>query len=204
MVKNRQILPREAKKTSKAILEQLEPEIQKQEAVAFRAQAGESVQAPATMMGTAGALGIATAFPWLITRGSWLWGKKPENPYTLGQSFKFNFLPNVIPFAAGIEGVGHLLAPMSDPLRQQGRRGYWKSVRESFRGAQEGLAERGAEARERYGVAGIPLQMLHGVFNPLASLAYLGRQVGGVFQKPDIETWAQEAAARRRAMYGQS
>lgn len=201
MVRRKQIPPRQAEEVTKALMEQAEPEIRKQEAQAFRGEAGAMAQAPATFGGAAAGAGMMTAFPWLLSRIPRA-GRAMgfDKPMTLGQSFKYGFLPSFLPLSAGIEGISHLAAPFSDPQRVRGERGYWKSVGESFRGAQEGLAERGAEARARYGMLGIPLQMFHGVMNPLASLSYLGRSVGDTFKRPDIKQWAEEAVQKRREM----
>jgi hypothetical protein len=200
MVRRKQIPPRQAEEVTKALMEQAEPEIRKQEEAAYRAQSGEQAMAPATIMGAATTAASLAAFPWLISRAPYLIGRKPKKPMTLRESFKMSFMPAWLPVTAAFESGGHLLSPMSDPRYKAGERGYWKSVGESFRGAQEGLAERGAESRARYGMLGIPLQMFHGVMNPLASLSYLGRSVGDTFRRPDIKQWAQEAAQKRREM----
>jgi len=200
MVRTKQIKPEQAEDLAKALLERADPEVKKHESEAFRRESGSMAEAPATLGSAARTAGFMTAFPWLISRGSYLWGKKPKDPMTLGQSFRFGFLPSFLPVSAALEGLNYALAPLSDPQRARGERSYLKSLGESFRGAQEGLAERGAEARARYGMLGIPLQMFHGVMNPLASLAYLGRSIGGAFSKPRVEEWAQEAARKRQAM----
>jgi len=190
LVEQKQISPRQVKRTIKRMMEKASPAIQEQESKAYRQESGQRVQAPSTIGGAATAVAVGPGFPWLLTRGSHLWGQKPKKPMTLGESFKFNFIPSVLPFAAGFEGLTHALAPLSDPLRRRGERSYLASVGESFKGAREGLAESGADARARYGAFGIPIQMFHGIMNPVASLAYLGQQVGGAFKKPDYATWA--------------
>jgi hypothetical protein len=200
LVEQGKIRPRQAKKTIEQLMAQAHPAIQEKEREAYRREAGQRTIAPGTLAGTAMAATTATSFPWLLSRGSWLWGKKPKHPMSLGESFKFNFAPAFVPMTAGFEALNHLLAPLSDPMRKRRERGYWKSVGESFKGGMEGLAEGGAEARARYGAFGIPLQMFHGIMNPLASLAYLGQQVGGAFKKPDYASWAHQAAEKRKAM----
>lgn len=204
LVEQKKLRPRQARSTIKRMMAKAAPAIQKQESESFRQEAGQRVQAPATLGEATTAAGVMTAFPWLLSRGSWLYGKKPENPMTLGQSFKFNFIPSFLPFAAGFETLGHALAPLGDPLRQRGERGYFKSMGENFKGAREGLADQGAAARAHYGALGMPLQAFHGIMNPLASLAYLGQQVGGAFKTPDYKAWAQQAAEKRRKMQEQA
>lgn len=210
MVKRKRLPPNQANALSKKLLAEAEPEIRAQESAAYRTETGERAMAPSTLTGTAGAIGGITGMQWLMDRAGHALSSPPAGvpkgpPPTLGSSFKSIFLPQFLPIAAALEfGLGHLVSPVGDPQYRSGQRGYWKSVGESYRGAQENLAEQGAQARARYGIAGIPLQMFHGVMNPLASLGYLGRQVGDMFRKPDIKGWAQEAAERRKAEYGQS
>jgi hypothetical protein len=200
LVEQKKISPGQAKQTVKLLMARAKPGIQKQESEAYRREAGQRVMAPSTIGETATAATLMTALPWALSRGSYLWGQKPKDPMTLGQAFKFNFVPSFLPFAVGFEALGHALAPLSDPQRKNKERGYWRSVGESYEGARDYLAERGAEARARFGPFGIPLQMFHGIMNPIASLAYLGQQVGGAFKKPDYVAWARQAAEKRKAL----
>jgi hypothetical protein len=48
----------------------------------------------------------------------------------------------------------------------------------------------------------MPIQVYHGIMNPLSSLAYLGQQVGGAFKKPDYAEWARQAVEKRQALQG--
>jgi hypothetical protein len=210
MVKRKRLPANQASALSKKLLADAEPAIRAQESAAYRTETGERAMAPSTLTGTAGAIGGMTGMQWLMDRGSHMLsspapGKLKAPAPTLGQAFKSVFLPSFLPVAAALEfGLGHALSPIGDPQYRGGQRGYWQSVGESYRGAKENLAEQGAQARARYGPFGIPLQMFHGMMNPLASLGYLGQQVGDMFKKPDIKRWAQEAAERRKAEYGQS
>ena len=200
LVEKKQLHPRQAKAVIQQVMDQADPAIQQKEREAFRRESGYRVTSPATVGGVAAGLGVMTAFPWLWTRKSYLLGRKPKEPMTLGQSFKFNFVPNVLPVTAGFEAANHLLAPFSDPLHKRKERGYWESVGESAAGAREHMADSGASARSHYGLLGMPVQMYHGITNPLASLAYLGQQVGGAFEKPDYAEWARQAVAKRKAL----
>lgn len=166
----------QAEKLRAHTLAAMAPVQQSIESQAVRREAGERTLSPTTIGSTAAAVGIGTAFPIAFNRAHRLFNAKAERmPWK--DALKFQFLPSVIPWTAGFEGLSHALAPMSDPLYQRGERGYLKSMSESFGGAQEGLAERGAEARQRLGLLGVPVQAFHGVMNPLASTANLGRQV---------------------------
>jgi len=209
MVKRKRLPPGQATALSKKLLADAEPNIRAQESAAYRIETGERALAPSTLTGTAGALGGMTGIQWLMDRGGHALSSPPPGtlkgpPPTLGHAFKSVFLPSFLPIAGTFELGGHMLSPIGDPQYRGGQRGYWKSVGESYHGARENLAEQGAQARARYGPFGIPLQMFHGVMNPLASLGYLGQQVGDMFKKPDIKGWAQEAAERRKAEYDQS
>jgi hypothetical protein len=202
LVEQKKIPARSADKVIARVMAKASPLIRNKEREAYRFEQGVRVQAPTTIGETATAASIMTALPWAISRGSYLWGQKPKNPMTLGASLKFNFIPSVLPFSAGFEALGHTLAPLSDPLRQRGERSYLSSMGESLKGAREGLADRSAEARARFGAFGVPLQMFHGIMNPLASLSYLGKEVGGMFKKPDYEEWARQAVAKRQTLQG--
>lgn len=204
LVEKKQIRPDQAEQMVDVMMQQAMPEIRKQEELAYRRESGEQALAPATMTGAAGTVATLSAFPWALSRASYLVGRKPKDPMSLRQAFKMNFMPAWLPITGAFEVGGHLLSPMSDPQYRAGERGYWKSVGQSMKGARRHMAESGAEARERYGLFGIPLQMFHGITNPITSLSYLGEQVGGLFSKPDVKGWAQEAAERRRLLQGQS
>lgn len=203
LVEKKQLHPRQAKAVIQQVMDRATPAIQQKEREAFRQESGQRVTSPATVGGVAAGIATGTAFPWLLTRGSYLWGKKPKEPMSLGDAFKFNFIPHqVLPWTVGIEALNHLVAPFSDPLRKRKERGYWKSVGESVAGSREHLADSGASARAHYGLLGMPIQVYHGIMNPLSSLAYLGQQVGGAFKKPDYAEWARQAVEKRQALQG--
>jgi hypothetical protein len=73
--------------------------------------------------------------------------------------------------------TNHMTSPISDPLYRAGKRTYWNSVGEGIAGSADQVQRAGHEARERYGVAGVPLQMFHGITNPVAGLTYAGRSL---------------------------
>jgi len=80
------------------------------------------------------------------------------------------FLPT-----AAISSVASALRPIGDPLYRAGKRSYFKSLHEGVMGEAQNLTRAGEEARKRYGLLGVPLQALHGVMNPIASI-YSGGQ----------------------------
>lgn len=137
------------------------------EAEAYRATA--SVYAPVTPgeIATSAAGGIG--FPMLISRLPRIGG----TPLSVGSAAKWWVGPQgLIP--AAVFGAGFsALRPFSDPLYQRGQRGYIESFSENIKGEAQNLARKGEEARRKYGpLLGIPLQAVHGIMNPIASLAY--------------------------------
>jgi hypothetical protein len=134
--------------------------------------------APVGLGETGLALGMGTALPWAISRAPKLWGGNISKAPSLGESFKISFGPTFLPATALMEGLaGYGLAPFSDPEYKRGERGYLGSVSKAYENAIESLRERGAEARKRYGILGVPSQAFHGILNPLASWGYLGKQL---------------------------
>ncbi len=112
----------------------------------------------------------------------------------VGEAALQTYGPKYIPLTiATAMGINHLMAPMSDPLYRQGRRGYLESVSEGIGGSADALAERGREARGRYGVGGIPVQMVHGILNPVASLAYGGRSLHNLMRSKEGSDLAMSA-----------
>lgn len=99
-----------------------------------------------------------------------------ETAPTLGEAGAQMYGSRYIPLTMLTAGLfNHARAPLSDPLYRQGKRSYGKSFIEGIGGSADAMGQAGREARDRYGVAGIPIQMLHGVLNPLSSLVYGGR-----------------------------
>lgn len=189
------ITSEQAKKLREHTLSSIAPVQQGLEAKAVRREAGERTLSPTTVGSTAAALGIGTVLPIGFNRTHRLFNPEVEKmPWK--DALRFQFLPNMMPWTVGFEGLSHALAPLSDPLYHRGNRGYLKSMYESFRGAQEGLAERGAEARQRLGLLGAPVQAFHGIMNPMASISNAGRQVKRTMFGTPSDELLQEAVAR--------
>lgn len=101
-----------------------------------------------------------------------------EKAPTLAESAGQMYGPKYIPLTMLTSTLlNHARAPLDDPLYRSGKRSYMKSFSEGVQGSADALGEQGSEARKRYGAAGIPLQMMHGVLNPISSLVYGGRSV---------------------------
>jgi hypothetical protein len=195
LLESGKITAQQAKVLRSQALSAAKPYQREAEEKAYARESGDRALAPTTVGSTALALGIGAALPIGVNRihrmASPLTEKMPWR-----EALSLQFLPSAIPWTAGFEGLTHAMAPMTDPAYKRGDRGYLGSVYKSFRGAQEGLAERGAEVRQRLGVAGIPVQMFHGVMNPMASVANLGHQTRkALFGVPSDEL-LREAMAR--------
>lgn len=100
---------------------------------------------------------------------------------TLGSAAK-SFLTPSLPGAA-VSQLMTLARPFSDPKYKRGERGYAASWLEGQKGDAERLGQKAEEATQRYGVAGVPLQMLHGFLNPVSSLVYGGSAVKDYFNR---------------------
>ena len=125
---------------------------------------------------------------------------RPDEVPTVGGAAWQLFGPDyVVPNLAVNFGLNTLTAPMSDPLYHQGKRSYLKSVGEGALGSAEAMRQRSHEARDRYGVGAIPLQMLHGVMNPVAGLTYAGQSLGrllGTKEGSELALRAEESVKR--------
>lgn len=124
---------------------------------------GQHVNAPVTPieLGVSGAL--QTAVPYGLS-------KLTGGGLTLGQAAKNVVHPSGFMPLAATTGALSLLKPLGDPRWRRGERGYFSSLHESVKGEADNLAEAGRNARERYGLAGVPIQAFHGMLNPIPSL----------------------------------
>jgi hypothetical protein len=120
--------------------------------------------------------GLGAALPYGFNRlGRALGGKTP--PVSLARSAVQSFGPTFLPITAAFEGIQLGLNPLSDPRYKRGDIGYVKSLGEGVKGSIDTLAERGRQARKKYGLLGVPVQALHGILNPITSTAYLARSL---------------------------
>lgn len=100
--------------------------------------------------------------------------------------------PNIL-ISTMIDTLG---APLKDQLYRQGKRGYLKSVGEGALGSAEAMRQRSHEARDKYGIGGVPLQMFHGVLNPVAGLTYAGQSLGRLLSTKQGSLLALEAESQ--------
>lgn len=114
--------------------------------------------------------GMGVGAPYLFSR---LMG----SPLSLGRSAMLGFGPVGMPIAAVGDVANTFLGPLSDPRYQLGMRGYLPSLAAGVAKNIKQLGEAGHEARERYGAFGIPVQMAHGIVNPVTSAMYLGKNL---------------------------
>lgn len=172
-VRRHLVHPQEAQKFNKHLhsyLKRYQTPLQEE---AYRSSA--SVAAPVSPTD----LGITTAMqiglPMGMSRIPYLSGGHapvgPKGALEMWMGPRF-FLPT-----AAISSLGAVMRPIGDPLYRTGKRSYIKSVHEGVKGEAQNLLRAGGEARERYGAFGIPLQALHGVMNPIASLYAGGKSI---------------------------
>lgn len=138
------------------------------ESEAYRATA--EVAAPVEPKDIAATAAFNTAFPMVISRIPKIGG----DPVNFGGAVNMavgprGFLPMTV-----ANSVFSGLRPLGDPQWQKGNRSYLKSFHENIKGQAHNLARKSEEARDRYGLAGVPLQAVHGVMNPIASLYHGG------------------------------
>jgi hypothetical protein len=107
----------------------------------------------------------------------WLFGKAMGSPVSLGRAATYGFGPVVLPLTAVGDVANMFLGPMADPRYQLGMRGYFESLGHGVKKNIEQVSEAAREARRRYGAMGIPVQMAHGIMNPVTSAMYLGRSL---------------------------
>ncbi len=106
------------------------------------------------------------------------WQKANPAPTVAGMAK--NFLTPSLPGVA-IGGLFSLTSPLNDPKYRSGDRSYLNSWWQGQKHQADQLGERGRQARENYGIAGVPVQALHGLLNPVSSLLYGGRAVRDYF-----------------------
>lgn len=97
-----------------------------------------------------------------------------------------SFLTPSLPGVAMSQLMG-LARPLSDPKYRRGERGYASSWLEGQKGDAERLGRKAEEATQRYGVAGVPLQLLHGFLNPVSSLVYGGTAIKDYFNRGNAD-----------------
>jgi hypothetical protein len=107
----------------------------------------------------------------------WAMGKLMGSPMSLGRSALYGFGPSVMPLTALSDTANIFLGPLADPRYQLGMRGYLSSLGHGVQKNIQQMSEASKAARERYGALGIPIQMVHGLMNPVTSAMYLGRSV---------------------------
>lgn len=170
------------------------------EEAAQRYRESRTVSAPVTPGETAMQVGINTGINYVTPRILQNIPNKhirPDEVPTVGGAAWQLFGPDyVAPNLAVNLGLNTLTAPLSDPLYHQGKRSYLKSVGEGALGSAEAMRQRSHEARDKYGVGAIPLQMLHGLMNPVAGLTYAGQSLGRLLSTKEGCLLALEAEDR--------
>lgn len=126
--------------------------------------------APVTPSEMAWAGGMSVGLPWAISRAA-------GSPMSLGEAAKWSVTPKAFGAMAFNDILGAGLGAFDEPGYQSGRQGYLSAAGSAFGRQVKGIGQASREARERYGLLGVPLQVLHGIWNPLASTAYMLKNV---------------------------
>ena len=107
-----------------------------------------------------------------------LWNKAAPK-MSVPKAFATSISPLWLPAMGTFEAINLLGSAALNPNRESGPIGYLKDVKNQLSTRADEVEEAGVRARKRYGLAGIPVQLLHGLLNPMSSLAYLAKSVGG-------------------------
>ena len=157
---------------------------QELERTAYRNSA--TVYAPESALGTTSALALS-ATPVK------LWSHLFKSPLSWRQSITPTFTPAGLPlsllFEAGMLGMD----PLHDPLYQRGERGYAGSLVEAAKARMDKFEQAGKNTRERYGVAGAPIQAVQNLFNPVTGMAFAGKELYKALRGPKAEELAEQA-----------
>ncbi len=145
---------------------------------------------PVSKSELAGAAALQVGAPYVASRLG-LFGK----PMTLGEAAVSGFGPHITPFAALFEAGGALLSPLSDPAYQSDRIGYLKSLGRGIQKNVRQVGEASQYARENYGALGVPIQVFHGILNPLHSTGYMAKEIGKYMMGKSGEAVAVRAEA---------
>jgi hypothetical protein len=130
---------------------------------------GSYVPAPESFLG-AGTSAAATVAPTKLFSHLF-------NPMSWRESAKLSLGPASLPFSTLFEAGSLGAAPLGDPLYQRGERGYFGSLSEAAKSRMDQFERAGKNVRERYGVAGVPIQALQNAFNPLTGTAFAGKEL---------------------------
>ena len=160
-------------------------------------KAPELLYAPTAPSDVGLAAGMGVGMPWLF-------GKMTRNPMSLGRSAAVGFGPTALPLTAVGDAANMFMGPLADPRYQLGMQGYWNSFGKGVQRNVKQLGESGREAKSRYGALGIPVQMFHGLMNPLTSSMYLGKNVFDLLQSKEGQDMALKAEAAVKCALGEN
>ncbi len=142
------------------------------ESLAYRRSA--QVSAPVSIGEMGATAGFGVALPKILSHVPFLGG----HSMSWKDSAKTFVSPKGIAPTAMIATGMSALHPLEDPQFRRGERSYAKSWWEGMKGESENLGEKAQEARKQYGAwKGAPVQMLHGMLNPIPSMMYGARSI---------------------------
>lgn len=119
-------------------------------------------------LGFAGATTVAA--PWLLSKG--LSKVTGAAPMSLGEAGRWAFGPIGLPWAVGGDLLSMATSPLSNPAYQAGHVGYLGALGPGIENEIRNISRSSREAREKYGLLGLPVQALHGIWNPVTSSLY--------------------------------
>jgi hypothetical protein len=112
---------------------------------------------------------------------------------TLAQSVGFGFGPSSSVYMSAYDAIESATGAAKDPDYAAGRISYPEALQQQMQMRARKVGQAAMEAKERYGAAGVPVQALQGVINPLSSIGY------AVGQLKDTLLGGKGAALCRRA-----
>jgi len=118
--------------------------------------------------------GMSIAAPMLISR-------LMRSPISLPQALSWGIGPLSLPISAVADTAGIAASPLADPKYQSGERGYFEALGPGLENQIRYMGQKSREARERYGPLGIPVQALHGIWNPVSGTAYMLKNLRDTF-----------------------
>jgi hypothetical protein len=148
-------------------------------------------QAPVTPGELAMAGGMSIGVPWVISRAT-------ASPMSLGEAAKWSVTPKGTGAMIFNDILGTGLGAFNEPGYRSGQQGFLSATGSAFGRQVRGIGQASREARERYGLLGVPLQALHGIWNPLSSTAYMLKSMrDSVFDKAGAAARDAQVAVRK-------
>jgi hypothetical protein len=163
-------------------------------------------------MGVGGIMGMDRAMraltlmqgkvPEAVPAGGWADPRPSHKPLSAKGAIKEMFVsPYAVAFPAAVEAAGILASPIGDPRYRRGDIGYTQSAGEHFGRQIQDLSRKTGDTYKKWSVLAPAISAMHGTFNPLSSLGYLGRSIGrlgkGIGHKTGLVDLEEKSSADR-------